>query len=214
MAEPPSAPAERLRAGLAALGLALPEATQARLLAYTALLAKWNRVYNLTAVGDPAEMVARHLLDSLAVAPYLHGSRVLDVGTGAGLPGIPLALARPELHFALLDSAAKKLRFVVQATAELGLANVETVHARVEAYRPERPFDTVISRAYAALGDFVASAGALCAPDGRLLAMKGAYPQAELAALPGGWMVAEAHRLQVPGLDAERHLVCIMRGQP
>jgi 16S rRNA (guanine527-N7)-methyltransferase len=203
-------PGELLAEGIARLGLGLDPSRQERLLAYLALLARWNRVYNLTAVRDPAAMVPKHLLDSLAVLPHVRGPRLVDVGTGGGLPGIPLALARPELQVVLLDSNAKKVRFVTHALLELGLTNAEAVHARVEVYRPAAGFDTVIARAYSSLSAYVEAAAPLCAAGGRLLAMKGAYPQEELTALPPGYRT-HVQRLEVPGLDAERHLVCIMR---
>lgn len=200
-----------LARGLEVLGLALSAPARGQLLRYLALLEKWNRVYNLTAVRAPADMVARHLLDALSVEPHLSGARILDVGTGAGLPGLPLAVACPRRHFTLLDSSAKKIRFVTQAAAELGLANVTPVRVRVEAYRPDAPFDTVVSRAFASVADFVERAGALCRIGGRLLAMKGTDPAAELAGLAPGYSVADVIPLAVPGLDAQRHLVVLTR---
>jgi 16S rRNA (guanine527-N7)-methyltransferase len=197
----------RLNPALAAMGVRLAAAEQKRLLQYIELLQQWNKAYNLTAVRDPDEMLTKHVLDSLAVLPFLHGPRVLDVGTGAGLPGIPLALARPELQFTLLDSNGKKTRFVTHAVATLALKNVEVLQARVEDYRPAVAFATVISRAFASLGDFVRLAGHACAPAGRLLAMKGAPPDAELKELPAGFRLKAVHPLKVPGLDAERCLV-------
>ena len=197
-----------LHAGLQALGLELPPAAQEKLIAYIELLAKWNQAYNLTAVRDPGQMIARHLLDSLAILPFVRGPRVLDIGSGAGLPGIPLALARPDLQFVLLDSNAKKTRFLVQAVAELGLKNVEVVQDRVEKYQPAAKFDTLIARAFAGIADMLSVSASLCAPGGRWLAMKGVYPQQELAAIPSVYQ-AECRRLQVPGLDAERHVVII-----
>jgi 16S rRNA (guanine527-N7)-methyltransferase len=197
-----------LQAGLQALGLELPPGAQEKLIVYIELLAKWNQAYNLTAVRDPGQMIARHLLDSLAILPLVRGPRVLDIGSGAGLPGIPLALARPDLQFALLDSNAKKTRFVIQVVAELGLKNVEVVHSRVENYRPAAKFDTLIARAFAGIADMLGVSAPLCAPGGRWLAMKGVYPQQELAAIPPDYQV-ETRRLQVPGLDAERHVVII-----
>ncbi len=154
-------------------------------------------------------MIPRHVLDSLAVAPWLAGPRIVDVGTGAGLPGIPLALLRPGDNFTLVDSAGKRTRFLRHAVARLGLDNVEIVDARVQDFDGGSGFDTVVSRAFAAVGDFTAAAGHLCAPDGRLLAMAGALPAAELAALPEGWRVAAAGRLAVPGLAAERHAILL-----
>ena len=203
--------AEQLTQGIAALKLTLTPGQCASLLAYLQLLGKWNRVYNLTAVREPREMITRHLLDSLAVIPYIKGPRVLDVGTGAGLPGIPLAVASPELEFVLLDSVAKKTRFVVQAATELGLANVSIETQRVENYRPAALFDTVISRAFSSLAEFTVAAGSLCRPGGILVAMKGRYPQEELTALPVGYRLRDAARLIVPGLDEERHVICLGR---
>jgi 16S rRNA (guanine527-N7)-methyltransferase len=197
-----------LNRGLKAMGVALPPLTQARLVVFVQLLEKWNRQYNLTAVRDPAQMVMRHLLDSLSVLPYLIGLRVLDIGTGAGLPGIPLALARPDLAFTLLDSNAKKLTFVRQALHELGIANVTVAQARAEKFHPEEKFDTLIARAFASLSEILAVSAHLCAPGGRLLAMKGVFPQEELAAIGANYRV-EIKALTVPGLDAERHLVIL-----
>ncbi|NIP73904.1 MAG: 16S rRNA (guanine(527)-N(7))-methyltransferase RsmG [Gammaproteobacteria bacterium] len=208
----PAAPSPRalLEEGLEGLGLALASADRDRLLQYLELLRKWNRVYNLTAVRTVPEMVTRHLLDALAVLPHVQGARVLDVGTGAGLPGIPLAVVSPDRRFTLLDASAKKIRFVTQAAAELHLANVTPVHRRVEDFRPPQPFDTVIARAFSALAQLTSSAGPLCRSGGRILAMKGAYPAGELADLPPGYAVADVVPLHVPGLDAQRHLVVVV----
>ena len=197
-----------LRDGLHASGLALAPGIQEKLIAYIELLAKWNRAYNLTAVRDPEQMIARHLLDSLAILPLVRGPRVLDIGSGAGLPGIPLALARPEISFVLLDSNAKKTRFITQAVAELGLENVEAVQERAEKYLPVAKFDTLIARAFAGIADMLAVSAPLVAPGGRWLAMKGVYPQEELSAIPPGYTI-ETQQLQVPGLDAARHVVII-----
>jgi 16S rRNA (guanine527-N7)-methyltransferase len=199
---------QRLHRGLQAMALALPAGAEARLLDYLRLLEKWNRAYNLTAVRDPQEMVGRHLLDSLAVAPYVKGPRVLDVGTGAGLPGIPLALALPAARFTLLDSNAKKTRFVTQAAHALGLTNVAVVQARAEQFQPPERFDTVIARAFASIPDMLAATRHLCASGGRWLAMKGVFPQAELAGIPADY-AAEAKSLKIPGLAAARHIVII-----
>ena len=205
-----------LEAGLAALDLALEKSVQARLLAYLDLLARWNRSYNLTAVRKPRQMLVRHLFDSLVIRPYLAGERILDVGTGAGLPGIPLALACPGRSFTLLDSNGKKTRFVTQAVAELGLANVTVVQSRVEAYAVEAGFDTIVSRAYATLAEFAGGVAHLLAPGGQLLAMKGVYPVtelAQLAELATPFRLARNVELQVPGLEAERNLLILRRDE-
>lgn len=199
----------RLQAGAAALGVALDAAQCDRLLAYLELLDKWNRAYNLTAVRDRGAMLGYHLLDSLSALQSLHGSRVLDIGSGAGLPGIPLAIVCPGRRFVLLDSNGKKTRFCVQAVGELGLGNVAVERSRIEDYRPAQPFDTVISRAFAELNAFVVATGRLVAPGGRLLAMKGRLPDREIAALPDGFRVAHVERLAVPEVSAERSLVQI-----
>ena len=193
--------------GCKRLDLRLPEGACARLAAYLALLERWNRAYNLTAVREPEAMVVRHLLDSLSILPWLEGPRVLDVGSGAGLPGIPLAIARPDYEFCLLDSNGKRTRFLTQATAELRLPNVSVVRSRVEDYRPVTLFNSVVSRAFATLAELVADAGRQCAPTGRLLAMKGVFPDDELARLPSAYRLVGVYPLQVPYLDAERHLV-------
>src|SRR5512139_64999 len=209
MAATPAQQRERLTSGCAALGLALPPASTDRLLDYIALLAKWNQAYNLTAVRDPGEMVTRHLLDSLAVAPHLTGQRIIDVGTGAGLPGIPLAILFPERQFVLLDSNGKKTRFLVQAKASLGLDNVTVIHSRVEEYRPEEPFDTVIARPFAALTDILSLCRHLVAKEGAVLAMKGDASEAEL--VPEGFRLAGLIALNVPGLAHEkRHLIRVI----
>ncbi|HSC48592.1 MAG TPA: 16S rRNA (guanine(527)-N(7))-methyltransferase RsmG [Gammaproteobacteria bacterium] len=197
----------RLKPGLAALKLDLPAGSEEKLLAFVELLQKWNRAYNLTAVRDPEEMLVKHVLDSLAVLPYVVHGPVLDVGTGAGLPGIPLAVAQPDMQFTLLDGNGKKARFVTHAAGALGLANVTAVQSRVEDYRPESGFATVLSRAFASLGDFLRLAGHAAAPGGRLLAMKGAHPEQELADIPAGYKLLGVHTLEVPGLKAERCVV-------
>jgi 16S rRNA (guanine527-N7)-methyltransferase len=200
----------RLADGLAALGLALPPVSQTRLIDYIKLLEKWNRVHNLTAVREPAQMVVLHLLDSLSVLPHLDGKvSVLDVGTGAGLPGIPLAIARPDLEVTLLDSNHKKTTFLAQAKAELALANIRIETGRVESFRPPKPFDVVVSRAFSELSDFVTQARHLAAPDGVMLAMKGVYPFDEIARLPSSHVVSKVDELHVPELDAKRHLVTL-----
>jgi 16S rRNA (guanine527-N7)-methyltransferase len=196
-----------ISAGCDQMGLRLPAGAVTRLIAYLTLLERWNRAYNLTAVRNPDAMVVRHLLDSLSILPWLEGPRILDVGSGAGLPGVPLAIARPDCAFHLLDSNGKRTRFLTQVVADLRLANIHIVRSRVEDYQPAAPFNSVVSRAFATLADMAADAGRLCAPGGRLLAMKGVFPDDELARLPSGYAVVGVYPLQVPGLDAERHLV-------
>ena len=201
--------AEALADGINALELALPQAIQARLLQYLALIRKWNRVHNLTAMREAETMLTRHLLDSLAVLPYITGPRIADVGSGAGLPGIPLALVRPDWHVVLLESNHKKAVFLQQARIELQLENVEVVAERVENFYPAAKFDTVISRAFSDLTDFVQLAGHLCGNGGRLVAMKGVYPHEELVRVPPQFMVEKILSVAVPGLEAERHLVVL-----
>jgi 16S rRNA (guanine527-N7)-methyltransferase len=205
--------APALESGAAALGLPLAAAQRDRLLQLLDELQDWNARFNLTAIRDPRDMVVKHLLDSLSVQPWLHGQRVADVGTGAGFPGLPLAVVNPSRHFALIESTGKKARFVAHAAAALGLSNVEVVNLRAEAYRPRRPFDTVICRAVGKVGDFARLAGHLCAPGGRLLAMKGQHPAAELEPLAKGWTLVGVHPLAVPGLDAARHVVELARSR-
>lgn len=198
----------RLAEGLAAMGVALDAPAQAKLAAYLRLIEKWNKVHNLTAVREPAQMVVLHLLDSLSVLPHVAGAKtLLDVGAGAGLPGIPLAIARPDLAVTLLDASHKKATFLRQAKAELALANVEVACERVEQWHPPAPFDVVVSRAFAELADFVAQAGHLVAPGGALLAMKGVHPFEEIARVPPSHRVESVVALAVPTLDAQRHLV-------
>jgi 16S rRNA (guanine527-N7)-methyltransferase len=198
-----------LNGGLAELSLALQAEQRERLLTYLALIEKWNRVYNLTAVRDRTQMVSQHLLDSLAVLPHLAGRTLLDVGSGAGLPGIPIAIAAPERAVTLLDSNHKKAAFLHQAVAELRLVNAAACRERVEVWRTEQRFDVIISRAFAELPEFVIAAAHLLAAGGVLAAMKGVYPYEEIARLPEGFRVRAVHRLAVPGLDAARHLVLV-----
>lgn len=206
----------QLAAGIAALGLTLPEGAEAKLLAYLALLDKWNRVYNLTAVRDTERMVSHHVLDSLAAVPYFQAGcpdliRVLDVGSGGGLPGIPLAIARPELQVTLIDSIAKKTAFLLQAKAELGLANLNVVTSRVEDFRCETGFDVITSRAFSDLREFVMLTRHLLKPGGRWLAMKGLMPNEEIANLPDWVKVSANNALVVPGLEASRHVIVLER---
>lgn len=204
-----------LAAGVAALGLDVDDAIRARLLAYLTLLEKWNRTHNLTSIRDPHDMLRHHLLDSLAVLPYMPDRASLalvDVGSGGGLPGIPLAIARPRWQVTLLDSSQKKSAFLRQLAAELRLSNIEVATARAELFAPAKLFEVAIARALSDLAQFAAWATHLLAPGGRLFAMKGAYPREEIAALPQGIRVVATHKLEIPGLAAERHLV-IMEAQ-
>lgn len=196
---------QELASGISALGIDVPAASLPRMLDYLALIDKWNKTYNLTAVREQDRMLTHHLLDSLAVLPHVRGPRVLDVGSGAGLPGIPLALACPDWQFTLLDSSHKKTTFLRQAVIELGLSHVEIVCDRVENWTARQPFDSVVSRAFSDLPEFLALAGRLCAKNGVVIAMKGVYPHDELAQLPGNFRLDCVVPLQVPGLGAERH---------
>jgi 16S rRNA (guanine527-N7)-methyltransferase len=196
-----------LLAGLEALGLDTGLIRVNQLQRFLELMRQWNRIHNLTAIRDELTLVSHHVLDSLSVLPYLHGNTVLDVGSGAGLPGIPLALYQPEYHFTLLDASVKRVHFLRHCIVELALKNVSATHGRIEQYTPSTGFDTVISRAFASLADFARSTRHTLAPGGRLLAMKGRYPAQELEALPKELKVYAIHELHVPGMDAQRHLV-------
>jgi len=204
-------PATTLDSGLTALNLDLPPAARQKLLDYVALIAKWNQVHNLTAIREPVKMVTHHLLDSLALLKVIDApvKRLVDVGSGAGLPGIPLAIARPEWSVTLLDSNHKKAVFLQQAVSELGLTNAQVVAERVEAFRPETGFDLVVSRAFSDLPEFADLSRHLRAPGGALLAMKGVYPYEEVLQLSPDLGTVEVIRLEVPGVDAERHLVSV-----
>lgn len=194
--------------GLLAMGVDLPPQSRGRLAAHLELIEKWNQVHNLTAVRDTAQMVVLHLLDSLTLLPHLGDAKTLiDVGSGPGFPGIPLAIARPELSITLLDSSHKKCAFLEQARVELGLENITVACERVQQYHPEQLFDAVVSRAFAELSDFVVQSQHLAAPGGRLLAMKGVYPFEEIARVPATHRVAQVVELAVPSLEAKRHLV-------
>lgn len=200
-----------LREGLRRLGIDPGDGACDTLLRYVDLLAKWNRVYNLTAIRDPQQMLVQHLLDSLSVLPVLPAMTTLaDVGTGGGLPGIPVAIMRPAMQVSLIETSSKKASFLQQARIELGLTRVEVCSARVENL-VERQFEGIISRAFAELALFVDLCGKHLAPGGRLYAMKGVYPQSEVAALPPGWEVESSHALDVPFLEAERHLLIIRK---
>jgi 16S rRNA (guanine527-N7)-methyltransferase len=201
----------RLVHDAASLGVALTEHDAARLLQLLDELERWNRTYNLTAITKREDLVTHHLLDSLAIHRDLHGSRVADVGTGAGFPGLPLALANPERRFTLIDSNGKKVRFVSHATHAIGLVNVESVHARVEALRPDEPFQTVVARAFAPLPEMLEKIAPLCGPGTRVLAMKGKRPKDELDGIPAGWRVEQTRELVVPGLGEDRCVVVLVR---
>ncbi len=206
-----AAASARLTAGLRGLGLALAPGQVAALGTLLDELADWNTRVNLTAIRDPAEAVDKHLLDSLAVLGQLRGLAVADVGSGAGFPGLPLAIADPDRRFTLVESTVKKAKFLLHAAARLELPNVEVVPLRAESYRPPRPFDSVIARALGTLSEFVRVAGHLAGPGGRLLAMKGKVPEAEIRELPAAWKAVAVHPVSVPGLDAERCLVELAR---
>ncbi|HRD91157.1 MAG TPA: 16S rRNA (guanine(527)-N(7))-methyltransferase RsmG [Accumulibacter sp.] len=202
-------PAEQLAEGAACLGIELAPLARQKMLDYLKLLEKWNRVYRLTAIADQSQAVSHHLLDSLAVLPFVDGTPLLDVGSGGGMPGIPLAIARPELQVVLLDSNSKKTAFLQQAVIELALGNIAVHCGRVEACQPTVRFAAITARAFADLGTLVASSRHLLRTGGRWLAMKGLRPDDEIARLPPGVSVAGVHRLPVPGVDGERHLVVI-----
>ena len=204
-------PIERLVQDAATLGVRLTSEDAGRLLTLTEELARWNRSYNLTAITSPAAMVTHHLLDSLAVHPDLSGTRIADVGTGAGFPGLPLALCNPQRHFTLIDSTAKKVRFVAHAIERLGLSNVRAVHARVEALEIEIPFDTVLARAFAPIPKFLDRVAGICGPATQVLAMKGKWPQEEVARLAAPWRVIRSRELAIPGLDAARCVIVLAR---
>ncbi|MBD3609400.1 MAG: 16S rRNA (guanine(527)-N(7))-methyltransferase RsmG [Gammaproteobacteria bacterium] len=197
--------------GLEKMGIQVSDEAANGMLDYLDLLSKWNRVYNLTAVRKPEQMLTRHVFDSLAILPFVEGKRIIDVGSGAGLPGIPLALTMPDCEFVLLDSNSKKTRFLQQAKTDLKLDNMEVVHERVEEYQPEQLFNTVVSRAYSSLAGMLESTSHLLLDDGVNLAMKGVYPVAELDAIPAGFELISVEQLQVPDLDADRHVVIIKR---
>lgn len=202
-------PTVRLAQGLADLRIELPAAAQEKLLAYVALLNKWNATYSLTALRDQEKGVSHHLLDSLAVLPYVPAGSLLDVGSGGGMPGIPLAIARPDLAVTLLDSNSKKAAFLRQAVIELALPNVVVHCGRVEQYHPSAGFTAITSRAFSELANFVVLSRHLLADGGCWLAMKGALPSAEIAQLPADVRVEAAHALSVPGVDAERHVIVL-----
>jgi len=206
-----AATAAGLKRDAASLGVTLSDADAARLCTLVEELSRWNRRYNLTAVRAGADTLTHHVLDSLAVHPDLAGNRIADVGTGAGFPGLPLAVCNPQRQFTLIDSTAKKIRFVSHAARLLGLDNVTALQARVEALQPQAPFDTVVARAFAPLPRMLSQVGALCGARTQVLAMKGKRPDSELAALPAGWRVISERSLAIPGLAAQRCLIALAR---
>lgn len=190
-------------------GVAVTPPQTKTLLTLVEQLNKWNKAYNLTSVRDPRQMLSRHIVDSIVIKPYLHGQRFIDVGTGPGLPGLPLAIVMPDCHFTLLDSLGKRIRFIRQFCHENQITNVTAVQSRVEDFKPEQKFDGVISRAFASLNDMLTWCHHLPTEQGRFYALKGQYPTAELAQLPTGFVVEQIEKLQVPEADGERHLVLI-----
>ena len=200
-----------LEAGMRAMTINYSPEQRDQLLAYLQLLMTWNRAYNLTAIRDPSDMVKLHLLDSLAMLPHLSGQRVIDVGTGAGLPGIPLAIMCPDRHFTLLDSNGKKTRFFFHSRCDLGLANLVEIQSRVELHRPAASYDAVLSRAFTSVADMVEKCSHLLSAEGVFLAMKGKFPQSELSEVGKDYKVEASHTLQVPGVEGERHLIVISR---
>ena len=205
---------ELLAAGARDIGIDLDAPSAESLLKLVDELEAANAQFNLTAIRDRWGMLRKHVLDSLTLQPYLRGVRVADIGTGAGFPGLPLAIVNPSRRFTLVEATGKKARFVQHTARRLGCENVQVEHVRAETYRPFELFDTVAARALSSLADFAAYAGHLCAPDGRLLAMKGKRPDEEISALPKSFRVLAVHRLKVPGLDDERHLVELSRSRP
>jgi 16S rRNA (guanine527-N7)-methyltransferase len=203
--------AEELTQGARELGVDLTEGQHERLLAYLALLIKWNKAYNLTAVRDPDEMVSRHLLDSLSVMAFIEGPRWLDVGSGGGMPGIPMAILFPQTGVTVLDSNGKKTRFLTQVKLELKLDNLEVIHSRAEAFQPEQPFTGIISRAFSSLEDFTQWTRHMGDEQTRWLAMKGLHPADELVALPPDFRLDSTQALAVPGCQGQRHLLILRR---
>lgn len=202
---------EELTKALKENALVFDETAIQKLLHYLNLLTTWNKVFNLTAITDPKEMIYLHLIDSLAVAPYLVGKRCLDVGSGAGLPGIPLAIIDPSKSWILLDKNSKKTRFMTQAIAELGLTQVSIFHGRAQDFHPALGFDSILSRAFASLPVFLESTEHLLAPEGMFIAMKGKYPEAELTEIPERFLLGDITRLDIKGTDIERHLVRVRK---
>lgn len=190
----------------------LSDHVQQQLVHFLELILTWNRVINLTSITEPREMVYLHIIDSLSVTPYLHGKNMLDVGTGAGLPGIPLAIVNPEQHWVLLDKNSKKTRFLTQAIAELKLKHVTAVHSRSEDFKPPHCFDSILSRAFGTIRLFAETTGHLLCPNGKLIAMKGKYPEEEINDIPKSFTVQDITPLELNGMDVERHIVRLIKG--
>ncbi|MFM5078559.1 16S rRNA (guanine(527)-N(7))-methyltransferase RsmG [Aeromonas caviae] len=205
---------QRLNGLLMQAGIVITETQKTQLVQLVELLHKWNKAYNLTSVRDPDAMLVKHILDSLVVSPHLHGERFIDVGTGPGLPGLPLAIINPDKQFVLLDSLGKRINFIRQVILELGLTNVTPVKSRVEEYQTETGFDGVLSRAFASLEDMLSWCHHLPSPEGSFLALKGQYPEQELAQLPASIRLVATHKLVVPELEGERHLLEFKAIQP
>ena len=201
--------AEKFEHAIALTNIQVSSQQKQKLMQFLGMLDKWNKAYNLTSVRDPEQMLYTHILDSIAIAPMLQDKHYIDVGTGPGLPGIPLAIMCPEKSFVLLDSLGKRVRFMKQAKHELQLDNIEPVQSRVQDYRPEQPFDGVLSRAFASLKDMLHWCSHLVDSDGKFLALKGQYPTEEIAQLSADYTIDTESRVQVPGLDAERHLITL-----
>ncbi|UAA38787.1 16S rRNA (guanine(527)-N(7))-methyltransferase RsmG [Paraneptunicella aestuarii] len=208
-------PIEKIQTKLADYCQSLPfdvsNEKQQLLVKFLEMIHKWNKAYNLTSVRDPLDMVAVHLVDSIAVSPYVQGKRFIDVGTGPGLPGVPLSIMLPDSHFVLLDSLGKRIRFLKQVAFELKLANIEPVQSRVEDYTCEQGFDGVITRAYASIDDMLNSCQHLVDQNGVFIALKGQYPEQEIQAIPEGFALQESHVVEVPGLEAQRHVIMIKK---
>lgn len=200
---------QKLHEGFKIMGLTASPEQEFALLSYMNLLAEWNRVYNLTAITNPEEMLIKHIFDSVIILPFIIGQNILDVGTGAGLPGIPLAIMLPHHHFVLLDSNKKKTRFLTHVQHQLSLNNVTIVDNRLQAFTYEPGFDTIVSRAFSSLKEFLINSRHLLKKEGQFLAMKGNNPVSELHEIPEDYKVSGVHRLLVPGLSAERHIVCV-----
>lgn len=201
-----------LSTALEANGYQLSAEIQEQLVHFLEMMQKWNQVFNLTAIVEPQEMVILHILDSLSLLPHLNGQRILDVGSGGGLPGIPLAIVDPSKTWVLMDKSQKKTRFLIQAIAELGLKNVSVVCSRCEDFKSPEGFDSIVSRAFGTIALMITGTQQLLRPEGRFLAMKGNYPEEEMAELPAGFKVAEIQELKIKGLEAKRHLVSIEKG--